>query len=588
MFKGTDIIEIARQHIGEDYILGAIAPLANTKHTGPWDCAEFASWCAYQAYAIIYAVRPPDPRLGESYSGWWYEDAKTVGRQISVDEALITPGAILCRKPRRSGSPRIGHVAISLGNGSTIEAKDRATGVAEVDGARNRLWDRGVCIPGVEYSSSRSRVRLAPLTAPLVLDDPFRRGPDVAALQNALAAAGVEPGGIDGVFGHLTYAAVANFQARAGLVPDGWVGPETARSLDLDWPISATAENAVEFETASARSSVVAVRDASFNEIEDARPPNADPSTTERGTPVGFSFETSGRKIFAIPSTGSKFYIGYSVSYTDDMTRRGLAQKVGDLTSPEKYDRAIAANRFGKWAHFLWPTIVAESDGYYGRVNSYDRAAFTFGCYQFAAHTPAENLILLFRRLLALQSAKSYFPDLTLAQRVDGQVTVHREADDGTLRDLENAKMVTRPNGVREKQIPYFMSYLNSDPVSVDKAEQIATARLMLWCEEDEAARMAQIELAIETAKKKLRATKAEIPGLDLTDWRIALWVNDIRHQGRAGYAAIRGALQKPDPVDALSKLGSATYDERKRSVRASIATLTDEKVLNGWQPDLT
>jgi N-acetylmuramoyl-L-alanine amidase len=153
VFKGSDILGVARPHIGEEYVLGAVAPLANTNWSGPWDCAEFVSWCAYQAYRIIYAVRPPDPRRGESYSGWWYEDARSVGRAVSVARAIATPGAVLVRKPRSSGSPRIGHVAISKGDGGTIEAKDRATGVDEVPNAAARLWDIGVLLPGVEYDA---------------------------------------------------------------------------------------------------------------------------------------------------------------------------------------------------------------------------------------------------------------------------------------------------------------------------------------------------------------------------------------------------------------------------------------------------
>ena len=75
MYQGKDILAIATRHLGEAYILGATPRLANADWCGPWDCAEFASWCAYQAYGIIFAVRPPDPRQGESYSGWWAEDA---------------------------------------------------------------------------------------------------------------------------------------------------------------------------------------------------------------------------------------------------------------------------------------------------------------------------------------------------------------------------------------------------------------------------------------------------------------------------------------------------------------------------------
>lgn len=587
MFSGSDIVAVARQHLGEEYILGAVAPLANSQHQGPWDCAEFVSWCAYQAYGIVYAVRPPDPRLGESYSGWWYEDARSVGREVSVAKALETEGAILVRKPRSRGSPRIGHVAISLGNGSTIEAKDRATDVAEVRNAAGRLWDLGVLIPGVNYMATAQGAGYQQPQNMIFLDDPFQQGPAIAAVQRALMAAGINPGGVDGVFGQLTHAAVVTFQRQRGLVADGVVGEQTAAALGLAFPVQPRAEDLVAVNAANNITVLAAARTTPVPDAEsEARPGNADPMLG-RPDPVTFTFETSHGKIFAMPSSGEKFYLGYSVRYTDDMERRGLAQKLSEMTRAARYDRAEAAAKLGNWAHFLWPTVMAESDGYYGRINSYDRAAFTFGCYQLAAHTPEENLILLFRRLLALPSAHIFFPDLALKPRGDGIMTVHRMDQAGNAVSLEQARMVTRPNGTREKQIPDFMKYLNADPARVDVAEETAAARLILWCEEDDAARMAQIKLAMETAKKKLKVARTKVPSFDGDDWRIALWINDILHQGRAKYSAMEDALRSGDPIEALSKLGPARFDGRKETVKRLMRQLESENVLAGWQMDL-
>ena len=44
-----------------------------------------------------------------------------------------------------------------------------------------------------------------------------------------------------------------------------------------------------------------------------------------------------------------------------------------------RYDPADFVGRHKGWAHFIQPTITGESSGYFGRLNSYDRAAFTFG-----------------------------------------------------------------------------------------------------------------------------------------------------------------------------------------------------------------
>ena len=57
------------------------------------------------------------------------------------------------------------------------------------------------------------------------------RGYDVGVLQFLLRRHGIRPGGLDGRFGARTATAVRRFQRRAGLAPDGVVGPRTARRL---------------------------------------------------------------------------------------------------------------------------------------------------------------------------------------------------------------------------------------------------------------------------------------------------------------------------------------------------------------------
>ena len=61
-------------------------------------------------------------------------------------------------------------------------------------------------------------------------------GPDVTALQNALAAKGFDPGAADGVFGPGTEAQVKLFQASVGLPTDGIAGPGTEAALGLITP----------------------------------------------------------------------------------------------------------------------------------------------------------------------------------------------------------------------------------------------------------------------------------------------------------------------------------------------------------------
>ena len=78
----------------------------------------------------------------------------------------------------------------------------------------------------------------------------------------------------------------------------------------------------------------------------------------------------------------------------------------------DKYNPVGHTGAIDHWAHVIDATAQCESRGFMNLVNSYDRAKFTFGFYQLAAHTPDDNLILLFRELVALPRGKDYFPEL--------------------------------------------------------------------------------------------------------------------------------------------------------------------------------
>jgi len=41
MATGNDLLTIVAPHVGEEYILGSLAPKNNSQWRGPWDCAEF-------------------------------------------------------------------------------------------------------------------------------------------------------------------------------------------------------------------------------------------------------------------------------------------------------------------------------------------------------------------------------------------------------------------------------------------------------------------------------------------------------------------------------------------------------------------
>ncbi|MEJ2007579.1 MAG: peptidoglycan-binding protein [Acidobacteriota bacterium] len=66
----------------------------------------------------------------------------------------------------------------------------------------------------------------------LLLQTPFMVGDDVEAVQRALVQAGIAVD-VDGIYGHLTEAAVRRFQQKKGLTADGVVGPATRSALGL-------------------------------------------------------------------------------------------------------------------------------------------------------------------------------------------------------------------------------------------------------------------------------------------------------------------------------------------------------------------
>lgn len=231
MATGNDLLTIAAPHVGEQYILGAFAPKNNSQWRGPWDCAEFVSWCVFQAGGTLYGCEvntaPPASQDADAYTGYWKRDAGELGRKVSVAEAARTPGAALLRFPTSAN----GHIALSDGTGGTIEAVSRIQGVRRKLVA-NRRWDIGVLVPGITYTSNGAVITTDPPTV-FRLTSPFMRGETVRRIQEALKAAGVDPGTIDGIFGPKTGAAVLGFQLEEGLVPDGEVGPETAAKLGI-------------------------------------------------------------------------------------------------------------------------------------------------------------------------------------------------------------------------------------------------------------------------------------------------------------------------------------------------------------------
>src|SRR5262249_51131616 len=126
-----------------------------------------------------------------------------------------------------------GHIVVSDGRGGTVEAMGARWGVTRGHLA-NRRWTNGVLIPGVTYTEIAGGVAPPPPKVVVFHDtQPMMSGPVVKQIQKALKAAGFDPGAIDGQYGSMTAAAVKAYQLAKRLIPDGEVGPQTARSLGV-------------------------------------------------------------------------------------------------------------------------------------------------------------------------------------------------------------------------------------------------------------------------------------------------------------------------------------------------------------------
>lgn len=260
-----------------------------------------------------------------------------------------------------------------------------------------------------------------------------------------------------------------------------------------------------------------------------------------------------GSRYYASVDGQPRFYVGKDVSYG---SRRGLMNSANP--PGPRYGAGDYEAVYGHWAWYLLPTITAESRRYFTCLNTYDRARFTFGHIQLAAHTPNENFVLLFREMLALPLASAYFPDLTMK---DGRV--HRRTAGG-LKALESGSSTAG-----------LQSYFNPNEDRVDDSEAERAARVIDWCATDEALRDLTVDFAVRQQRRKLAYYATKIPLDGIVD-KLCLVVMDILHQGRAKFSSIKERLASHDPFESLLGLGASTYKERIATLRAEIRTLEE------------
>jgi hypothetical protein len=228
---GQSVLQLAKRHVGEKYVLGVLAPKDNSAWKGPWDCSEFASWLIFQTAQVLYGCDRDfgAPGTAKAFTGYWERDARLLGEIISLNEAARTAGAAVLRVPQPGAT---GHIVISDGFGRTVEAHSSKDGVIESTLAHRR-WDMGIKISAIAYATGGPIVVEPPTGTIYRLMTPMMTGQKVKDIQAALQSAGFNPGAIDGEFGPHTHAAVVAFQIDQDLLPDGEVGPQTAAALGI-------------------------------------------------------------------------------------------------------------------------------------------------------------------------------------------------------------------------------------------------------------------------------------------------------------------------------------------------------------------
>ncbi|NGZ99389.1 C40 family peptidase [Nocardioides sp. W3-2-3] len=112
------MVQFALAQNGKPYVWGGNGP-------GGYDCSGL----------VQAASRAAGKTLGKPAASQW-ATCRSAGKTISIRDALGIRGALLFR----IGSGEYNHVAISLGNGSTVEARGRAYGCGVFGGAAGRGW----------------------------------------------------------------------------------------------------------------------------------------------------------------------------------------------------------------------------------------------------------------------------------------------------------------------------------------------------------------------------------------------------------------------------------------------------------------
>ena len=275
---------------------------------------------------------------------------------------------------------------------------------------------------------------------------------------------------------------------------------------------------------------------------------------------------SNGRKAFygrVVNSNEQEFLIGYQTKYEDRFGLYNTTEIQGLKYNPVEY-----ADQFGFYAHFIFPTVQAESKSSLMCLNTYDRARFTFGFMQFAAHVPNGDFVKYLRDLLGLPNAVEYFPRLRLIND-----RIHYQNDNSNPFQLEF------DNSTEE-----LMKYLNPGSSDIEHQETICAARMIHWVKNDPLHRKVQIEAGVNLYKNNMIRyhNRFNLQGFPA---KVCLLICDILHQGRGTFDRISYAIDTKGnyqrAYNNLCRIGEANYKERINTIKSAISNLERQGIFN-------
>lgn len=269
--------------------------------------------------------------------------------------------------------------------------------------------------------------------------------------------------------------------------------------------------------------------------------------------PIDFTILREGKEFRAKADGANPFYIGRQVFYQG---RVGLKNDHDKITRDFVFDPKDYRGVYGVWADFIAPTASVESNSSFVVLNSYDRAGFTFGFPQFAAHVANGDFVQFFRALLERAEAHQYFPNLVLR---NGHIHSVEPLGDVELENQDSSQKLQR--------------YLNQSDEIVDDREVIAAAKFVHWTMNHAGARELQVQHAVNVAQRLVQRVDRRV-GLDGKPAPVCCVAFDLLHHGRGGgtvFPRIDAALKLANPLEELLRIGEDEYPQRCAGLRRQL-----------------